>query len=649
MSVLCQSVKQAMLIENLYSVKISGCCPRNTHKRLKRDYTAQNANDGLSSFTYHPGVSSDPEAMARGVHGVGVALSPGAERALRDWIPMNSLPVTQLNQAQNLCIKTRPYVVSVYALTDCGSDAERDAFYLDLSGFIRQPRSIDIVILVSELHLVRAHFPDSPALWWRKGYGFFYQTWNFRSPAFVRLCRATQRAFLTNVLFFRHTGELTFRRLHERYWIFRRRVLRKESRITQAQRILLGGCLISFAQDKISDEELACTIKSLAVDVDAAADNDGSSFRAEDEAVPPGSNVPADDNSSNQNVSSSAYRSGDPFSNPPLTKFVRELRQEVLRYATEFLHPVPPQDECIPVVACTITEPVNSSDTVDSHFSSLLGGLNLQPDGTGFVDNTWDLVINKADLRVWRRAIDFDANQPPTAHENTEEPSTETQKNGEKSRCRYEYRPQREYIYVRRWWLEPNALVHKPDTPTEESLTGEHGRYAVVLSRSSGIASPEGHQAVNGSSPLTRWNERVKQTTVFVKSYRSAMLIEAHERFSELGMNYYLVYYDDPQLPMGDSALSLLSGKAMNQFMNQLHSAALTLTQTGLPSGIDAVVFHMKPKEFSDTPSSADAKFVHPERCPLHESLNPKRTERPKPRFFADYVNEPTRLSNAAY
>ncbi|TGZ58502.1 hypothetical protein CRM22_009602 [Opisthorchis felineus] len=457
---------------------------------------------------------------------------------------------------------------------------------------------------------------------------------------------------------------------------------------------------------------LDSTIKSLSVDVHAAADNDDSSFGADDEAVPPGSNVSADDNSSNQNVSPSAYRSGDSFSNPPLTKFVRELRQELLRYATELLHPVPPQDECIPVVACTITEPVNASGMLDSHFSSLLGGLNLQPDGTGFVDNTWDLVVNKADLRVWRRAIDFDANQPPTAHENMEESGTETQKNGEKPRCRYEYRlcgtykdisalsflevqlnidyrrfwdnrivtleylnsspneahspntfcdvlrwvarfpfplAQREYIYVRRWWLEPDALVHKPDVSTEESLTGDHGRYAVVLSRSSGTASPEGHQAVNASSPLTRWNERVKQTTVFVKSYRSAMLIEAHERFTELGMNYYLVYYDDPQLPMGDSALSLLSGKAMNQFMNQLHSAALTLTQTGLPSGIDAVVFHTKPKDFSNTPPSTDTKLVHPDRCPPHESLNAKRAERPKPRFFADYVNEPTRLSNAAY
>ena len=46
------------------------------------------ANPAISQFTLR--VSGDPAATARGLYGVGVALSPRAERALLDWIPVNS-------------------------------------------------------------------------------------------------------------------------------------------------------------------------------------------------------------------------------------------------------------------------------------------------------------------------------------------------------------------------------------------------------------------------------------------------------------------------------------------------------------------------------------------------------------------------------
>ncbi|KER22924.1 hypothetical protein T265_09093 [Opisthorchis viverrini] len=44
------------------------------------------------------------------------------------------------------------YVVSAYAPTDCGSDAEKDTFNRELSGLIRRAKDTDIVILAGDLN-----------------------------------------------------------------------------------------------------------------------------------------------------------------------------------------------------------------------------------------------------------------------------------------------------------------------------------------------------------------------------------------------------------------------------------------------------------------------------------------------------------------
>ncbi|CAH8484980.1 unnamed protein product [Dicrocoelium dendriticum] len=74
------------------------------------------------------------------------------------------------------------------------------------------------------------------------------------------------------------------------------------------------------------------------------------------------------------------------------------------------------------------------------------------------------------------------------------------------------------------------------------------------------------------------------------------------------GMNYYLVYYDDPRFSMGDPTIGVVVGKAMDQFMEQLHDAALKLTQHGLPDNTDAVVFRRitpKSNESINSPPSS--------------------------------------------
>ncbi|KER31489.1 hypothetical protein T265_02262 [Opisthorchis viverrini] len=154
---LCQIGKQAVLAETLYSLEIDVCCVSETriqdpsvvlHLRTPR------MNSALSHFSLR--VSGDPEAMTRGIYGVGVALSPRAERALLDWIPVNSrLCAVRLSSSIKINASRHKkrclFVVSAYAPTDCSSDAEKDTFYRELSGLIRQAKSTDTVILAGDM------------------------------------------------------------------------------------------------------------------------------------------------------------------------------------------------------------------------------------------------------------------------------------------------------------------------------------------------------------------------------------------------------------------------------------------------------------------------------------------------------------------
>ncbi|KER32939.1 hypothetical protein T265_01032 [Opisthorchis viverrini] len=88
---LCQIGKQAMLAVTLYPLKIDVYCVSETRIQdpsVIMHLRMLSMNTALSYFSLR--VSGDPEAMTRGIYGVGVTLNPRAEHALLDWIQVNS-------------------------------------------------------------------------------------------------------------------------------------------------------------------------------------------------------------------------------------------------------------------------------------------------------------------------------------------------------------------------------------------------------------------------------------------------------------------------------------------------------------------------------------------------------------------------------
>ncbi|GAA56074.1 hypothetical protein CLF_109828 [Clonorchis sinensis] len=160
---LCQIGKQVMFAKTLYCLKIDVCCVSETRTQdpsVAMHLRTPSMNSALSHFSLR--VPGDQEAMTRGLYGVGVALSPRAERALLDWIPVNSRPCAvrlsssiKLNASQHK--KRCLFAVSAYTLVDCSYDAQKDTFYRELSGVIRQAKSTDIVILAGELNAQVGH------------------------------------------------------------------------------------------------------------------------------------------------------------------------------------------------------------------------------------------------------------------------------------------------------------------------------------------------------------------------------------------------------------------------------------------------------------------------------------------------------------
>ena len=85
-------------------------------------------------------------AAIRGMYGVGIALSPRAEYALLDWIPVNSrLCAVRLNGVNKFNAHRRRkqclFVISAYAPTDVASEAEKDSFYRELTKLVRCAKS----------------------------------------------------------------------------------------------------------------------------------------------------------------------------------------------------------------------------------------------------------------------------------------------------------------------------------------------------------------------------------------------------------------------------------------------------------------------------------------------------------------------------
>ncbi|KER19715.1 hypothetical protein T265_11584 [Opisthorchis viverrini] len=93
---------------------------------------------------------------AAGGAGVGIALSHRAEVSLLDWIPVDSrLCAVHLAKSVKESHKRKVdgclFIVSVYAPTDCSSDAVKDSFYDALNALLRRAKSSDIVMVAGDM------------------------------------------------------------------------------------------------------------------------------------------------------------------------------------------------------------------------------------------------------------------------------------------------------------------------------------------------------------------------------------------------------------------------------------------------------------------------------------------------------------------
>ncbi|KAF6769446.1 hypothetical protein AHF37_12708 [Paragonimus kellicotti] len=146
----------------------------------------------------------------------------------------------------------------------------------------------------------------------------------------------------------------------------------------------------------------------------------------------------------------------DRFINPPLTLFIRQLRGELLHFAATFFHPRPPSENvCIEVPNPSAEESMSCTNvevTLGLYLSAVLSRLDFRPDGTGFVDESWDLIVNKTGLRVWRRPVDIDRTSPMPELRNGDPASNilSDQMSSKKSGIKYEYRRELSGFF----WLE---------------------------------------------------------------------------------------------------------------------------------------------------------------------------------------------------
>lgn len=512
-----------------------------------------------------------------------------------------------------------------------------------------------------------AHCSKTATLFTRRTVVVVYHTWTSHCY-FIRLYRATECAIAGYALLLHHYGSLFFRCINKTY----RSVpfpFHKTRRLFEAQKILLGGCLISFAQDEISDDEFASTVKRFVVNPDSLSEISHESLSD------PNFEFPPDSPAVTHNAATPVHgcSESDDFTNPPLTVIVRQLRNKVINLTEDFFRGRISGGEHVESAQPPALLDTSHSNRLDVYFSSLLPKLEIRPSGDGFVNDSWEPIIKKSNLHIWRHPL-------PEQEQALEKGNFEPTETSRRLTAKYEYRlcgafqdisalsflevqlnldyrrhwdsrvvaleyihptngthksgpgdcdtirwvtkfpfpfAQREYIYRRRWWLEPGNIQFrvKRDQCSDTQIAstdGElasYGRYAIVLSRSS-LSSTEDPSIKRGFGD---WTKRLKrQSPIVVTAYRSALLIEAHTQFDKPGMNYYLVYYDDPRFSVGNPTIGLVVGKAMDQFMEQLHDAALKLYQHGLPENTDAVVFRRNTRNSNESSASPSGSTSPP-------------------------------------
>ncbi|KAH8877560.1 StAR-related lipid transfer protein 7 [Schistosoma japonicum] len=220
---------------------------------------------------------------------------------------------------------------------------------------------------------------------------------------FSKFLLSSHRTLLANVFLCRHSGRLVVRRLRDKYLSSHLNV-KTDSRLFVTQKVLLGGSLISFAQDKITDEEVLTTLKGFSVNADSYNSCESSPLVIENIASKEDSNsLVVEDLTQNE-----LCKSWD----PPLTLMIRELRETYLRRISMFIRPtvelVSSDDPCVSFHDAD--SPVNEFSNEDYFIASLfslLTNLNIQPDGTSFVDDSWELIYDRPGMHIWRRPLNI--------------------------------------------------------------------------------------------------------------------------------------------------------------------------------------------------------------------------------------------------
>ncbi|KAL5972069.1 StAR-related lipid transfer protein 7 mitochondrial, partial [Taenia solium] len=304
----------------------------------------------------------------------------------------------------------------------------------------------------------------------------------------------------------------------------------------------------------------------------------------------------------------------------PLTFYVRDLRQILRERQQEFFRKLfdPQKDES-----------VSSSDGLETPItpaSSPRGVMlmdlssRLSTDGAGFVDSEWECMIDRPDLRMWRRPssktsngsgkaavglyeyrvcgsftdisarcfLEVQLNLAYRRHWDKSVVVLESKKSANASGsevirwvARFPFPlARREYIYARRWWLTTAGV-------------GDQS-FALIISRV-GNAQPTDSTGSIATVPQNNGGGNGEETQsggglVSVRSYKSNMLIRSHGSIDEPGLDYFLIYFDDPQLVLSTGAASRLSLAVIPRLLDNLHNAALTISTKGLPDTIPPVV-----------------------------------------------------------
>ncbi|VDN96466.1 unnamed protein product [Rodentolepis nana] len=433
------------------------------------------------------------------------------------------------------------------------------------------------------------------------------------------LARFIHRAFLANILTLRESAGLMIRRIGD---LYRAGYFNFSQDITlnRGQKVLFGACLISFAQDSISEDEMIATVEAFDVEKYNELCFSPSGFKEEKGELASEPDFPT------PRVYSSLES--------PLTFYIRDLRHTFrtreIKFLTDTIFRARRTESCPtntePSVASSFTPPNSPRGVMLTELSK-----RLSTDGKGFIDAGWELIIDRPELRMWRRPSSRSSGISSGLYEyrvcgsftdisarcflevqlNLEyrrqwdnsvvalESSRSTKPTADAAEtevirwvARFPFpMARREYIYARRWWLTTSA-----STPTHEGLI------ALIISRACNRESKNdenGGTSTKGSddSHSRNFEAQSEGGMVSVKAYESNIFIRSHGNIDEPGLDYFLVYYDDPQLILSTEAASLVP-----KLLEKLHDAALAISKHGLPECISPIVPSFQP------PFSQDAK-----------------------------------------